>query len=500
MRRYALAVVLLGTLLVALPAFASSETSSTVTAENIGGFYGEEHRWTPSPVTVSTVGGVTLSNPTEIRHGVRWITAPAPPNCDSGVPVGVSETASGTKWSGTCKFTQAGTYTYYCTVHGAAMSGTITVRDPGAPSAATGAPSEVTQTSASLVGTVKPEGNETSYYFKYGPVGGAEQTLPLSPEGVRPDFAEHSVSVALSALKASTEYHARLVAIYSAANTEVPGNVQTFTTPAPAPPAVTTLRAAGLKETEATLEGAVDPNDGAMTEYFFEYGAGVGYGQTTPVTSLPADNIRRTVSAKAPELAPGKTYHFRLVAKNEAGPAEGVDREFTTPSAPASPPPPSGSPPPSEPPSTPPSPPPAAPPGLTPSLPTPPLDPRGLPVFDAPLLAGSQTITAPRHGSSVRVSLEITQMGAGGRLEIDLLTKKASLAKASGSGSKLVVVGRMVRQSVSAGRQTLSVALTAQGKRALTRRHSLPLSVKIALTPIQGAAVTVTRGVTLHSR
>jgi plastocyanin len=102
-------VVGLGLATAVLPAIASSETSPTVTAENIGGgYYGEEHRWTPPQVTVSAGGAVAFSNPTEVKHGVRWINPPATPTCDSGVPVGTTEAASGTKWSGTCTFAKAG--------------------------------------------------------------------------------------------------------------------------------------------------------------------------------------------------------------------------------------------------------------------------------------------------------------------------------------------------------------------------------------------------------
>jgi hypothetical protein len=121
------------------------------------------------------------------------------------------------------------------------------------------------------------------------------------------------------------------------------------------------------------------------------------------------------------------------------------------------------------------------------------------PVFDSPLVGGSVKLTAPLHGSSVRGSIELGQAGAGGRLEVDLLAKNASLANVRGSGSKSVRVGRLVRRSVSAGKVSFSVALTAQGKRALTHHHSLPLTVKITLTPTQGETVTVTRSVTLRA-
>lgn len=118
---------LLGASVVILPAVAGSETSPTITAENIGGVYGEEHRWSPSQATIAAGGAVTLSNPTEVKHGVRWVSGPATPSCDGGVPVGTTATASNTNWSGSCTFTAAGVYTFYCTVHGGGMTGRITV-------------------------------------------------------------------------------------------------------------------------------------------------------------------------------------------------------------------------------------------------------------------------------------------------------------------------------------------------------------------------------------
>jgi plastocyanin len=74
----------------------------------------------PTSVTVSNGGKVTWTwaNGSEL-HGVQWLTAPA-----------TKPTDSPTQSTGTYQvtFTTPGTYTYDCTVHGAAMSGTILVR------------------------------------------------------------------------------------------------------------------------------------------------------------------------------------------------------------------------------------------------------------------------------------------------------------------------------------------------------------------------------------
>jgi plastocyanin len=120
-------VALLGAAVAVMPAIAGSETAPTIEAVNVPGFYGEGHHWSPAEVTIGAGGAVTVSNPTEVNHGVYWISGPATPSCTGGVPVGSSATASGTKWSGTCTFASAGVYTFYCTVHGSSMTGRVTV-------------------------------------------------------------------------------------------------------------------------------------------------------------------------------------------------------------------------------------------------------------------------------------------------------------------------------------------------------------------------------------
>lgn len=123
----------LGALVALIPTIANSDTSPTVEAVNeVSGFYNEQHHhWAPASVTVAPGGAVTLQNTTEVAHGVEWVGGPATPVCASGVPVGSAPTAAGKKWSGACTFSLTGTYTFYCTVHGAEMTGTITVNAEG---------------------------------------------------------------------------------------------------------------------------------------------------------------------------------------------------------------------------------------------------------------------------------------------------------------------------------------------------------------------------------
>jgi plastocyanin len=121
-RRFRLGLaVALGGAMLAVPAVAAEPTVEATVA----------NKWSPSTTTVSAGGAVKIVNPSlTTNHGVEWKSGPNIPSCTSGVPVGTSPAASGTNWSGSCTFTQPGTYVFWCTVHLSSMTETVTV--PGA--------------------------------------------------------------------------------------------------------------------------------------------------------------------------------------------------------------------------------------------------------------------------------------------------------------------------------------------------------------------------------
>jgi hypothetical protein len=114
----------------------------------------------------------------------------------------------------------------------------------------------------------------------------------------------------------------------------------------------------------------------------------------------------------------------------------------------------------------------------------------------ASLLVGVPSLRHNQRGAKVRGSLDISQAGAGARLEVDLLASASSLEKTK--HPVRVRVGRLVRGSARSGEQSFVVSLDAKAIRALKHRRSLALTVKIVLAPLHGAAVTVTRTVVLH--
>ena len=94
------------------------------------------------------------------------------------------------------------------------------------PTATTGSPSDLGQSSASLTGTVNPNGQATTYFFEYGTTTAyGTQTSPASVGSGTTPVGVHQSIVGLSP---NTTYHYRLVAQSSAGTTN--GADQTLTT------------------------------------------------------------------------------------------------------------------------------------------------------------------------------------------------------------------------------------------------------------------------------
>jgi hypothetical protein len=450
-------------------------------------------------VTITEGGEVEFVDHDPSRTAsVVWTGGPTTPSCP-GVP---TTTTVSTGWEGTCSFATPGTYHFESAtlfkesgVYGKNDYTKYEVVVGGTPKAKTTPTSTERQTEATLTGTIEPDGSPVEYEFEWGVSPDVSEHKSATPTSLgAADFAPHSVSAPVTDLLPNTTYEFELIAVYGAGKTAVPGGVQTFTTPPAAKPAASTLAASALKETEATLNGKVDPEGGAEAEYFFEWGAGSSgsYEHVTQAVSLPSDSAEHQASATVTGLMPGGEYHFRLVAKNTLGLVQGNDLTFMAASTPPAKEP-TKEPPAKEltkePPAKEPSPTPT-PTGGNPTATTSSPPPSGQPKTEpapAPLF-GSAKLASAHHGGVVHGSLVVSSAGSEGQLQIELLTKGAAAA-----------VGKLVRSSLHAGKLTFALPLNAKGKAALRRRRRLTLTVKITLTPVHGAAVTVTRGILVRA-
>lgn len=123
-RRHLLLSAVLGSAAALLSAAPSVAEGPTI--EAAGGAYGGYY-WSPSSAEVGGGGAVAFrSASATVPHGVTWTGGPETPSC-SGVPIDEGRTS----WSGSCTFTQPGTYAFRCYVHPTEMTGTITVSSSG---------------------------------------------------------------------------------------------------------------------------------------------------------------------------------------------------------------------------------------------------------------------------------------------------------------------------------------------------------------------------------
>jgi hypothetical protein len=255
------------------------------------------------------------------------------------------------------------TYYYYVVTEnettvkeGKPHAGTTEEFTPFAPPAVTtGEAQNVARTTATLSGTVDPEGSEATYQFEYiseagyqaalakgaaraggNPYSEGETTAPVKltlesapyagtePQAVGP--------IPAAGLLPKTTYHYALVAT-NQFGAKATGSDRTFTTTSPTPPIVSTGGARNVSQNAATLSGTVATNS-LKTNYGFEIGTGLGsYGPATGLGSL-SGATSETVTLTLGELQPGTTYYYRVTATNADGTAQGAPQSFTTPGFP----------------------------------------------------------------------------------------------------------------------------------------------------------------------
>jgi hypothetical protein len=93
----------------------------------------------------------------------------------------------------------------------------------------------------------------------------------------------------------------------------------------------------------------------------------------------------------------------------------------------------------------------------------------------------------------VRGSFALSRVAAGARLEVDLLARASALASAS--AARQVLVGRLLRPHLRAGRVAFAVSLGRRGRAALRRNGRLALTLRIVIAPPAGRAASLTRKV-----
>ena len=140
--------------------------------------------------------------------------------------------------------------------------------------------------------------------------------------------AGNTTSRSVTGLSASTTYYYRVRA-YNTSGTSGNSNVVNVATlTATGSPVVITSPATLIASFSAMLNGSVNPH-GLSANVHFQYGTTTNYGFTTP-SQMKTGNAYQSMTANIGGLTASTTYHFRLVATNNAGTSYGTDRTFTT--------------------------------------------------------------------------------------------------------------------------------------------------------------------------
>ncbi|MES2930719.1 MAG: hypothetical protein V4665_02965 [Patescibacteria group bacterium] len=201
---------------------------------------------------------------------------------------------------------------------------------PDAPLVQTTKASTTSSSTASVTGSVRPNGASTTYWFEYG------ETTALgartSAQGIGSGFTLLATPGYITGLKANTLYYFRLSAKNSFAT--VNGATYTFNTNTTPPvtgraPTIRTNDATNVVRTTATLKGEVNPN-GNPTTYWFEYGKENNFGFVTSLQSAGSGTSITSVSFDVSGLEPLTKYYFRLNGQNQYGTVNGPMENFTT--------------------------------------------------------------------------------------------------------------------------------------------------------------------------
>jgi hypothetical protein len=383
---------------------------------------------------------------------------------------------------------------------------------PGTPADA----ASVTGATALLTGVIDPHGSDTTYHFDYGPDAFYGQSTPEASAGS--GTGEQTVSAAIAGLTPDTTYHVRVVATDVATGITTTGRDGTFATDPP--PSATTGAVTGVGTTQATFGGIADTHGRGGSYHFEVESSTISYRAQTGARTIASGEPAATVTGALTDLSPGETYTVRLSVTSGGMTTLGDTVTFTT--APR---------------------PPVAPPA--PRAPAPaPAQAADVPrACTAPVLAAydrhpkpGQTITitgkdlgargtvalgratvAPKRWSATGFSITLPRDATGTLpLTVNCGTASNTIAiqiykapsnaftakgrvkgasatlsvKVPGPGAIVVSGGSSIKKATRhAGRAattSVTVALSAEGRRSLRRHGTLAITLKVRFTPTGG--------------
>ncbi len=193
------------------------------------------------------------------------------------------------------------------------------------PTATTGAVDHALS-SATLNGLLDPDGVETTdCHFDWGTTQALGKTVPCA-QGPFTGSGDNPVSAQINGLKKGTAYYFRLSAKNGNERVST-GATKKFI--AQAKPILESVFASGVNTDGAHLNAEIDPN-GGNTTYHFIWGTDESYGSSSPESAPFGLLESKSASNVITGLTPGTTYHYRVLATNEAGTTTSEDLQLTT--------------------------------------------------------------------------------------------------------------------------------------------------------------------------
>ncbi|MFH0889057.1 MAG: putative Ig domain-containing protein [Planctomycetota bacterium] len=253
----------------------------------------------------------------------------------TNLPSGANLNSATGVFSWTPTYSQAGSFpnvTFTVTDNGTSNLSdseqiTITVNNVSAPTCATDAATNVAATSATLNGTVNPNGlNVSSCYFDYGTSTSYGSTSTATPS---PGSGTSNVSVSanITSLSAGTLYNFRVVATSLAGTTN--GNNQTFTTIAPPDQVGTSGRSPTSGATGVSITTALSwASATGATSY------NVYFGTDNPPSNIVNGTNTASTTYNPGTLTNSTTYYWRIDSTNVGGTTAGIVWSFTTSATP----------------------------------------------------------------------------------------------------------------------------------------------------------------------
>lgn len=213
------------------------------------------------------------------------------------------------------------------------------------PAVYTNLAADITQTSATLSGSVGPYGSPTTAWFEWGSSeNGLNNETPHQNMGSGTTYI--GFLAGLSGLSSNTVYYYRAVAkndngtSYGSTMSFKTSEVISGTTGGGTSsisgnciPVVTTGSATFVTKDSATLRGLVNPR-GRSTDAWFEYGESFALTHRLTSQHIGSGSVDTDFIRYMPNLKSNTTYYFRAVAENICGINHGSTLNFTTDKSP----------------------------------------------------------------------------------------------------------------------------------------------------------------------